>query len=436
MGSQYVDFFDQSFEPERDGVMNSTNLFPIPSTPQQVPKLPQLRPSAEKYNPNRRREPVARCQPSPVINTSVLARAFPDFTSGESTLSIEMGRGRQNINNNVAVDPEPQHNHSSNTWDDDSLDHQAPMIGNYQVMYTPPLRSKVSSRKEKQHANTSIPPSARASQGSPLQKELNEPSPPLAKATNRNSVGSRQSSGDSRHTLAAMHARVTTENDDTKLSDERPPTVSLTARNTRFASAANFDAIDNSNLPRKYSSTNGIVEAPSRGITAQLHSKSHRAIDVTVSSSNNPGTQQSLTGSELPNMSELVSGTFHDGTPIFSRDGKSRASRFVSAQLIQVDRGLGHPGVDEVDLTDEEKAIFLSLRLLQDKVEFLEHVRADREATIGELQNRNQNLQQETVSSRRWQRNDSALGSTDGGSDNGDEFGRGSRKLLIEKARK
>ena len=136
---------------------------------------------------------------------------------------------------------------------------------------------------------------------------------------------------------------------------------------------------------------------------------------------------------DLPNISELVSGVYEDGTPVFSRHGKSRASRFFSASG-QTSKRQDYVGVNEIPLPADEQAIFLSLKLLQDKVATLEKTNAEAENAIQDLQQKNRVLEVEKIDRRRAPRNDSALAITD--SDGGNEIGGSQRKLMIEKNRK
>ena len=118
---------------------------------------------------------------------------------------------------------------------------------------------------------------------------------------------------------------------------------------------------------------------------------------------------------------------------MFSRHGKSRASRFVSAPG-KTRKGQDCFGVGEIPVPADEQAIFLSLKLLQDKVATLEKANAEAENAIQDLKQKNRVLESEKNDRKRVPRNDSALGTTD--SDGGNEIGGSQRRLLIEKNRK
>ena len=234
----------------------------------------------------------------------------------------------------------------------------------------------------------------------------NGPSPPPAKTFDNVSRDASQGSGDKRHGLAAMHARVRDENDYSHISEERPPTVELTARNTRFVSAGNKQYTARDTLPSKSRSAQDFMQAAEQQI-AKPHT------NTTVQ-------------------------------PQASRFGwSSSQAREHSA------RGLDYAAVGEIPLPVEEDRIFTSLKLLHDKVQVLEHrrtegerrraeverLRAKTEHSLREYQQFNRAREMEKGEKRKLARADSALGMTDGGSDGGDEMGKGSRKWTIEKSR-
>ena len=402
------------FDPENEAIMSTRQL---DSNPQQ---LPELRASAQKYSR------FARLEPDYAINTSAIGRAFPDFSQGgtssdDDSLSIEIGRGLKKGSNNKAG---RLNDHSSNaqlSLDEDSMDFSALMIGNYEVTGTPPLTQRLASNKPEEAHRSSSRRDAHVRRPSGLQKEITGPSPPPSKIRDYGSGESRKGDKETRRTLSSMHARVRDENDRSRLSEERPPTLDLTARNTRFTKAKSQHTASNTPLPTKFTSKQGL-----------LQSLAQRKRQNPQTTSTPQGTQQSFMLPDLPNISELVSGVYEDGTPVFTRHGKSRASRFLSAS--------GHSGisrdyagVNEIPVPADEQAIFLSLKLLQDKVATLEQSNAEAENALQDLQQKNRALEGEKTG-RRAQRSDSASGVAD--SDGGNEIGGSHRKLLIEKNRK
>ena len=382
-------------------------------------QLLELRASAQKYSR------FSRPEPDFAINTSAIGRAFPDFSQGGSSsddesLSIEIGRGLKQRSNTKAG---RLNEHSSNaqlSLDGDSMEFSAPMIGNYEVTGTPPLTQRQSSDRTGEAPHESSRRDTQIRRPSGLQKEITRPSPPPSKTRDYGSGESKKGSEDNRRTLSSMHARVRDENERSRFSDERPPTIDLTARNTRFGNAKGHTG-PNLAMPTKFTSKQSLLQtlAPKNRLNSQ-----------TVPTPQ--GTQQSFILPDLPNISELVSGVYEDGTPVFSRHGKSRASRFVPASG-KTGKRQEYALVNELSLPDDEQAIFLSLKLLQDKVATLEKTNAEAENAIQDLQQKNQVLESEKAD-RRAPRSNSALGVTD--SDGGKEIGGSQRKLSIEKNRK
>ena len=137
------------------------------------------------------------------------------------------------------------------------------------------------------------------------------------------------------------------------------------------------------------------------------------------------GTRDFTPPASLPNAKELVSGVFQDGTPVFSPHAKKpRASRFVSASHAK-------DNSTKVDVPPpfDEKKVLASIDFLEKKVAALEKNRAQDEITIQKLQLETQ------IDRKKRHRSDSALGSTDAGSERGDEMGPGQRKLIVENNR-
>ena len=443
-----------NFDPENEALMSTRQLdtFSV--------KLPELRASAQKYNRFARQE---RSEPDFAINTSALGRAFPDFSSGGtsdgSSMSIEIGRGFKKSGNGTASKLRYSGDHIANSpasVSEDSLDFKAPIVGSYQVVSTPPIRQRSIPRKKddssalrrEAHVRSAslnrkeqLELAKKTSQEilknrKEQQKENMNPSPPLAKTTDYVSSGSGHRSGEERRTLSAMHARVRDEDEMSKLNDERPPTIDLTTRSTRFGSVKNQPASMPEAMPTKFSSAKDFMRSTTSKNVGSQHKGESQAKD-TVSSTPNHGTQQSFMLPDMPNLSELVSGVYQDGTPVFSRHNRSRASRFASSSEARekTAKGSGHAAVGDIPIPDDENAIFISLRLLQDKVGDLEKDRAQTQNMIQDLQQKNQTLEAEKAERRKHQRSDSALGSSDSGSDSGPRMD-SNRKLIIEKNRK
>lgn len=410
------------FDPENEAIMSTRQLDKNPQ------RTPELRASAQKYSrfsrPSRS-EAAAHSEPDYAINTSAIGRAFPDFSQGgtssdDSSISIEVGRGANKQHEIVDSRNRRSGNLSSDAQldlDEDSLDFAAPLIGKYEVTSTPPLHLESPRQHNPNTRSTRLAHQSR--QASALRHEVKGLSIPSTKTKDYGSgASSGKSSGDHGRTLAAMHSRVNDGYDMSRISDDRPPTIDITIKNTRFGNARQTFG-DTNDPPTTYSS--------SRGLTSGSHSR--RKAKATYVSNSNHGTQQSFLLPDMPNMSELVSGVYEDRTPIASRNGKGRVPR----PSHQSRNDKGHADVREVPVPEDEQAIFLSLKLLQDKIVLLERHQIEAEEVIRDLQQRNRSLEAgETVHRKVSHRSDSALGTTDS---DGDELN-GNRKLTIEKNRK
>ena len=403
------------FDPENEAIMSTRQL------DNNVHQLPELRTNAQKFS--RASQP----EPDFAINTSAIDRAFPDFSQGgtssdDESLSIEIGRGLSKYSNNRKGRFNEYSSNAQLSLDGDSMDLSAPMIGNYMVTGTPPLAQRQSSKKIDETPRGSSRRDAQVRRPSNLQKEVIGPSPPPSKTKDYGSGESRKGREENRRTLSSMHARVRDENEQSKLSEERPPTLDLTARNSRFSNGKSQHIASNVAMPTKFTSKQDLLQS--------LASRNRQNLQ-TISTPQ--GTQQSFMLPDLPNISELVSGVYEDGTPVFTRHGKSRASRFVSSTG-QPGKRRDYAGVSEIPIPADEQAIFLSLKLLQDKVATLEKANAEAENAIQGLKDKNQVLENEKVNARRAPRSDSALGITE--SDGGNEIADSRRKLSVEKKRK
>ena len=246
--------------------------------------------------------------------------------------------------------------------------------------------------------------------------------------------GSRHGSheSDAQRTRAkAMNATVSDGDGDDNaslLSDGRPATVDLTWRSTRFGRAKQRAA--SAAAPPKYTLPPPAESRNTRkpALNPQTHmAKSDKRNDAMAS--NTVTTQYSYLLPDLPNLTELVSGVYQDGTPVFSRHGPAR-SRFgsLNRRPDEARSGHNHAAIESLPVPSEERAILVSLRLLQDKVAELERERADDERVMGDLRAEVKRLKTEKKDRGRRLRADSALGLVDSGSGSGSDGGAGGKK--------
>ena len=428
--------------------------------------LVQLRESARKYKHYNPPEPAV------AIDTSTIAKAFPDFSqvchsASESYASIEAGRGYQHGDSQTEAylaqwrDDAPRK--PRNKANDSLVDMSSPKKQNHAPTNNIPRSSQQPSPKhipEQQIKavvdNTSLmdftnlnltrstltPPKSSQHKMETLaqmskqdERELyptsatdgkTRTSPTLAKTTEYGSAGSRNSSQEQRRVPSAYHARVTDEADESYVSDHRLP------RNSRFASPSAKTLAP----ATKFKSAQGIVQTESPNISQKKNGTNNvPSLNEQFQNTQYSGAQSSYIMPSLPELSELITGTYNDGTPVFSHSSKPRASRFTGAKDGKTVVKPEHAIVDEIELPKDEQDIMMQLQLLQDRVRDLEAMRAETQIFVQEVQQENMALKQEKMESRKWRRSDSALGSTDGSDLHQDED-RGSRRSLIERTRK
>lgn len=119
-------------------------------------------------------------------------------------------------------------------------------------------------------------------------------------------------------------------------------------------------------------------------------------------SSNNQTTEQSFL---IPNVDAF---SVIGASP--NRGASSLASRSRFGGGPSKPNGGGHDKIDSVPVPSEEKAIFLSLQLLQEKVSRIETEKANDDKRIKQLQEENYKLEVKNQEFERRRRADSALG--------------------------
>ncbi|KAF1956989.1 hypothetical protein CC80DRAFT_471374 [Byssothecium circinans] len=364
-----------------DEILHSTqhNFAEDTNTLPQFPQFPRIRSTAKKQGSW---QPMRSEPPNP--NTSMVNKEFGDFdgqsVSDEEDISIEQARGLPRSNRST---PAKMSNRGF-----DSLYDMTPPTGR--------------SRKSLGAETGSLRRDAQIRRASRNDMETNVSPRPT------NSRNSPATAGQERRrtSLAQVHAKVSAE--ESSMFDERPPSVTYTSsKSARWGN------------PKRHTSLqmDGVAEASPRMLTT---SRSRPA-----TATQNP-TAQSFVLPDLPNLTELVSGVFEDGTPVFSKNATSR-SRFSGAN-----NGNGRPTnftkVDSVPIAQEEKVIFAGLQLLQDKVAEMERERAKAEKKIEEQELELIELRATTQAQERLRRSDSGLGSTDG-------EGSGKSSWKVEKTR-
>ncbi|PGH31814.1 hypothetical protein GX50_05418 [[Emmonsia] crescens] len=365
----------------------------------------------------KRHDPPAEPESEPdfVIDTSALHRAFPNFSDAsnseeEDDISVEIGRGEKKPSRRL----------------DDSRD-SVMSVDNSRYSASPVVRGDRFGISSPRAALRPIPNRASSGRDS-LRKGAQIRRASLALKDNSLAQDIKNKSGGQRRTLSEMHAKASEMYDGSYISDERPAKVTVSTRNTRFGNTRTSDQgakiVDSVNKAagKTYLKHKG-VEADQRELRRQLAA---RATENNGTTDNL--THQSYALPDIPNLSDLVSGIYEDGTP----KGRSRTTRFTSPPAIRATnrQRYEHLPLDSIPIPDDEKAIFVSLKLLQEKVETLQMDKSHMENRLEEIEEENMVLKSEN--SRR-QKQDKRRLSMYGGDEEVNDGGVG--KLSIQKSR-
>jgi hypothetical protein len=345
-----------------------------------LPQYPRMRSTAKKINTWR---PFHSEQPNP--DTSMVNKMFHDFSaSDEEDVSIEQARGGNGGHRSNRSTPAKMNSRAF-----DSL---------YDI--TPPTNR---SRKSYVAETGSLRRDAQIRRASRNDMDMTASPRP---ASGRNSLAAATNQERKRPSLAQLHAKVS--EDESSFVEERPPTVTLQhSKSTRWGNRNRQTSLQ----------TDGNVDA-SPHVNGTPRSRPATAQNITA---------QSFVLPDMPNLTELVSGMFEDGTPVFSKTVPAR-SRFPGPNS-GGRRQSNHYPVDSVPIPQDEKAIFAALQLLQGKLSQMEHEAAEAEKKIEEQELEIIELKATTQAQERLRRSDSALGSTDG-------EGSGKGSWRVEKTRK
>ncbi len=400
------DSIDVGFHPDADGVEQSTqrNNYDFST---QLPSGRNLRDTARKYGQwNGHVNNNTDSQQSFLLNTSAIGRSFPDFTSGpmsdESTMSefsVENGRGgpgakpRQRVVSSRINKAE---------YNDQVTSPAGVNMGDFKVMNSPQLSSRTinkatpSKAAPKPTRQDSLRRNLVHSFSRTPQKENVAPRVPTSSGKAERSYLSGamyDRNGEQMRTRAYLQPDIADGNDSTFMSNGREPTVTFPTKTkqSRF------------------------TQSP---LTNKVRSANASPKDVP----GNTATNQSFLLPNMDNLSELVSGSLRrptGNTPAgkgrFSGNGKGSSKP-------------DHVGITSVPVPEEEKAIFASLQLLEEKCDNLQREKANFQRQMEELQELNYKLESEINQTKKHRRSDSALG--DSGSD-----GERGRLLTVEKIR-
>ncbi|PLB54643.1 hypothetical protein P170DRAFT_23039 [Aspergillus steynii IBT 23096] len=352
--------FGSDFDPEHEALASTKEI-------DDSLQLPDMKPNARKNHESHPEEPDY------AINSSMLDRYFPEFsqigTSEEDNdhdddddISLEVGRG--------PTKPARRLDDSRNSYMsiENSVRSSSPAVRlDYPTSHTPKSAMRNTPRRAVSENLRKDAQLRRASLAA--QKENVDPQ------------SSKSNRKDQRRTLSDMHAKARDSYDGSFVVDERPPAVTSTARSTRFGSNQIADAVERASQ-----------DAYAREMRKGKYASNSR--HASMNAAGDTATQQSFLLPDLPNLSELVSGVYEDGTPVYTRQNRARTTRFVSPPHDTADVSLTreHIPLDAVPIPEDEKALFVSLRLLQDKVSELERSKSEAERRIEEMRQENTSL--------------------------------------------
>lgn len=354
-----------SFNPDQDDPYSeSTRVFGEPS-------LPKLRDTAKKYPWTRDRSPEL------VIDTSALKRSFPNFS--------------QFISPRDRIDMEKIARLAAQGRNAEPTSSRAPKSD---IANTPLT-------KEQSHRDPI-----------PHNKENHNPASYVSGAT-------RTRDGAIRRTLAELHPKVRDGSDFSVVSD-RPE------KSSRFSS--NEHTQQSQNTTTKTQGAKQQISTKSSRITSQKTSSSKPSMsqktpinksqplkmqdNLTIASSilRNPTQQSFLLPKDGPEISELVTATFKDGSPVYVQSGA------VQSRFANTGRPLPrkHVAVDGIELPQDEQDIFLNLQMMQERVTQLEREKSDVQRIANDLDKENYKLREDLkdaiAAARR--RSDSAISDT------------------------
>lgn len=354
-----------------------------------------------------------RLDPEYTIDTSAINRAFPEFSDVETSpddqteddFSIELGRGLKNPTRNRRDD-----SRNSEMSLDNSVRSASPAVRlDFPATSTPP-RSAMRAASKRAATVDNLRKDAQIRRASQMQKENIDP---LAQSHRSKNTAR---AAEPRHTLAEMHVRARETYDGSYIGDERPQSIPINTRNTRFGNVSSQVA--------------AAVESASGNAHVRDLQQGKRDPPQNPTFTLDNLTNGSILLPDLPNISELVSGVYEDGTPVFNRHTRPRTTRFVSPPAANADssRPDGHFSVEKVPIPEDEKALFVSLKLLQDKVADLEMSKSEIEKKLEETREENHVLKAEKSRRQKEQYDRLKLFGNDDG-----EQPRGNTKLLHEK---
>ena len=417
-----------TFDPENEAVSSTRHLDRNPSQ-----CLPRLCDSARKYAPGHVRQPLTDV----AIDTSAVANAFPDFTQpglDDDSLSIEIGRGgRKGAQARVGWHQRDNSQGSTGSvkaraeaWDVLLTSSEDPLPTQSVTIDLVPRRNSVhEARAHFELENHPPHMSASAKNDAPARKSSVKQQRALFERHNVPAQSHSKAKGPARTnpSLAQMHARVA--ESEPSVTIDRPAIIHVKARSSRFGSARSKQP---STAParnaRKFETPNDFLHDLAHYVNKVSNPNPPEKNGTNTAGGTVPNTtQQPFTFPNMPDLSELVSALPQDASPVPTRNIKP-ASRFVSASG-------PHAGVRSIPVPGEERAIAMSIKIMEDRLDHHEYEKASLQKDIQDLKSKNATLQAQLRGRR-----DSAVSINDSGSDGGYGAGGGSGTLAVQKTSK
>lgn len=342
-------------------------MFATPSS-----RLPQLRDTAKKY-----KFPSARNQsPEMIIDTSALRKNFPNFSQSPRDRA-DMEKIARLANPSRTFDP------------------------------TPTRFGKAENTNQQKTSNPTTTKEP-VRQISTQQKENINPSNYVSGAT-------KSRDGAVRRTLADLNPKVRDESDYSFVSDhhEKSSRFSTTdyTQQSQNATETQQPKVHPTVKTLRNASHKSSKPAVPHKATPYYKSQDKVQENTTLASSNlhNPTQQSFILPKRFPEMSDLVTATFKDGSPVYVENGAVQ-SRFSNSGKPLPQK---HGAIDGIEVPQDEQEIFLNLEMMQERITQLEGDKSDAQRIANDLDKENYKLREElkqATAGRR--RSDSAIADT------------------------
>lgn len=324
------------------------------------------------------------------INSSALHRAFPDFSQYGSSEedSIEIGRGLNHSYKDRLKD----------VSEDVTRDYPFSLHDeHFQITGTPPFDKRMSMDLSGKRSTTK-----KEQYGKRLSSHK-ENLDPLAKFTDYVSGNSSKGSHNPRQ------PRVDSD-DSQSLIVNRPALVNHSIKSTRFS---NSKIKDDSKVLQNNKYESSLAENKKlRQSQANTDQPQHTPVAASQASVGN-ATNQSFLLPDMPDITALMTGIRGDATPVFPRSAKSKSRFAMPPQQRKTEKRKpsSHAALNNVPAVAEDRALYLSLQLLQEKVLRLESENANSEKKIEGYEAEVSDLQSKIAELEMLRHHDSGLGS-------------------------